>query len=50
MGKNEFASNSFTDWNFPKICLTDEFAFQLNTRPEKIAFLSLKIKAGDVKN
>jgi hypothetical protein len=50
MGENSSPFNSLTDRNFPKNSFTDEFSFQLCTCPKKFARLSLKIRAGDVKN
>jgi hypothetical protein len=48
--ENSFTPNSFTDWNFFKNFLTDEFSFELCTCQEKFAFVSLKIRAVEVKN
>jgi hypothetical protein len=50
MGENSFEFNSLTDRNFPKNSFTDGLIFWFCTRPEKFAFLTLKIRAGDGKN
>jgi hypothetical protein len=50
MGENSFAFNSITDRNFQKILLLLNSHFSCAICPEKLAFLSLKIRAGAVKN